>query len=122
MEEPEVRKVVEEWVKSEHPDWIIWSEWHFDIISGPAKHLPSLAIECKGRAGKRSSFQRAVGQCLDYMIFNKGATYIAVPDDYVYKDFLSRVLKGHNLPIGILTVSGEHEVKILRQAPRRNTV
>ena len=121
MEEREVRKVVKEWLKLNYPRWIIWSPWYFDIVSGPARHLPTMAIECKGRARSRSSFQRAVGQCLDYMLDSKLTVYLAIPDDYIYKDPLLRVLKQHNLPVGVLTVSNKQEVSVLRQAPRRDT-
>ena len=121
MEEREVKKVIKEWVKLNHPNWIIWSTWHFDIVSGPAKDRPTLAIECKGRTGLRSSFQRAVGQCLDYMAGRKWTIYMAIPDNYIYKDQLLRVLNYHNLPIGILTISDQHKVSVLRQASRKNT-
>jgi len=57
LDENEVVKEVKNWIKSEHPDWIIWRAWHFDVVAGPSKNEPAITVECKGHPSERYKIQ-----------------------------------------------------------------
>jgi len=116
LEELAVKKAVKGWIKSKHPDWVIHGAWHFDIIAGPTKNQHAIAIECKGGYGYgRSKIQRAIGQCLNYKTipeFRNVPCYIAIPKGF-WGDTLLNTLEYHKLPIGVLIVTENKEVKIV---------
>jgi len=119
--ESEVKKAVKRWLRSEHPDWTIWSKWHFDIIAGSSKSQPLIAVECKGIPSERKKIHRAIGQCLDYMTptgFAEVSCFMAIPKDFVYNDLILKILEYHELSIGLLTVDDNGEVTIQREAKK----
>lgn len=118
MKETEVVKAVRNWIKSDHPNWIIRRAWHFDVVGCSSEDKPSIAVECKGHLSKRHEVHRAIGQCLDYMTFTKVSCFIAIPEDCVYKDVIVKTLENHRLPIGLLTVTDNGEVTVLRQVKK----
>ena len=112
--ENEVVEAVKNWIKSEHPDWIIWRAWHFDVVAGPFENEPAVAVECKGHPSERYKVHRAIGQCLDYTTFTKVPCFIAIPQDFIYNNRILKTLEHHKLPIGLLVVDDDGNVKILR--------
>jgi len=115
LDESEVIKAVKNWIKSEHPNWVIWRAWHFDVIAGPSKFRHSIAVECKGHPAERYKVQRAIGQCLEYLTFTEVSCFIATPKDFIYNDNILRTLEYHKLPIGFLTVNDEGAITVLRR-------
>ena len=115
MKETEVVKSVKNWITSEHPNWVIRRAWNFDVVAGPSKNQPSIAVECKGLPSERHKIQRAIGQCLDYMTFTKVPCFIAIPENFIYEDRILRILEHHKLAIGLLTVTDEGQVTVLRK-------
>jgi len=121
LEEPEVKRAIVDWIKSEHPDWYVWRRWHFDVVAGPSKSQPSLAVECKGGSSRRHKAQRAIGQCLDYMtesIFANVPCFIATPKNFPDNQVILKTLEYQKLPIGLLVVGDDGRVTILREAKR----
>jgi len=121
LNEKQVKKFVENWVKSEHPNWSIWSRWHFDIITGPSQSEPLIAVECKGASSKRYKMQRAIGQCLDYMAgtrFAQISCFIATPKDFWFNKIILQILEQFELPIGLLIVNDHGTVTVSREAKR----
>lgn len=117
MDETEVIKAVKNWITSEHPNWVIRKAWHFDVVAGPSKNQPSIAVECKGHPAMRFKAHRAIGQCLEYKrgtAFDKVSCFIAIPRHFIYNNVILKTLEYYKLPIGLLTVDDNGEITIVR--------
>ncbi|MCX8171595.1 MAG: hypothetical protein N3E47_06475 [Candidatus Bathyarchaeota archaeon] len=56
---------------------------------------------------------RNLGQCIVYCIENGFVpTYIAIPEDYPHLKRLEKILSVINLPIGLITLSPDGQVKV----------
>lgn len=118
MDESEVVKAVRNWIRSEHPNWVIRRAWHFDVVAGPSKNQPSIAVECKGHPSLRFKVHRAIGQCLNYTTeseLRNVPCFIAIPKHFIFNNVMLKTLENHNLPIGLLTVTDNGEITILRR-------
>ena len=116
LNETEVVKAVTDWIKSDHPDWIVWGTSHFDVVAGPSKSEPIIAVECKGLPSQKHKLHKAIGQCLHYTTFIKVPCFIAIPENFIYKESILNTFEYHKLGIGLLSVNNNGHVTILRRA------
>jgi len=122
LSEDEVIDAIKKWIKTQHPELSFYRSWTFDIIAGPSEMCPGLLVECKGNPSQRFKAQRAIGQCLEYTAFlgvMNTPCFIAIPENFAYKDLILQTLKDHKLPIGLLVVGDKGEVKVLRKWSRK---
>ncbi|MEM1607190.1 MAG: hypothetical protein QXW55_03180 [Candidatus Bathyarchaeia archaeon] len=60
-----------------------------------------------------SDCYRSLGQCIVYCIENGFIpTYMAVPEDYPYLNKLEKILSSINLPIGLITISSDGQIRV----------
>lgn len=83
------------------------------IVENSEPRLKML-VECKGT---HSDFDRMLGQILRYYLESHAPIFVAAPDDYHAMPLLEEAIKKLNLPVGIILVSGEGRINLLRMPP-----
>jgi len=118
MQEEDVKKAILEWIGAHFPtsiirtenDWITVYEVE-DSYSIGYRMAYNIHINCNPQ---QTECHKSLGQCLIWCIENGFVpTYLAVPFDHPHIEKFGRIMNSVNLPIGLLSVNQNGDVRII---------
>jgi len=112
-----ILETISKWLSSIFPTNIIRSEEGkievYEVVDGYSIGYRMAYCVMIGCGVELSDCYKSLGQCITSCIENGFVpTYIAVPEDYPHIERLKRILSEINLPMGLITVSPNGEVKV----------
>ncbi|MBS7614207.1 hypothetical protein KEJ18_00470 [Candidatus Bathyarchaeota archaeon] len=117
MQEEDVKKAVLGWLGAYFPTSIVRTENEriavYEVEDGYSigyRMAYNIHINCNTQL---TECHKSLGQCLTCCIESGFVpTYLAVPQDYPHMEKLERIMSSVNLPIGLLTVGQNGNVRV----------